>query len=94
VAVRTLRGYDNNNNNNIKYDNNDTIESEGDEHYSCGVGGDDGGGSVVIYYIYRLSDWCQQLVDVATVVGAGAVDERVLCVLRAAFRQARREVCG
>jgi len=78
VAVRTLQGNDNKNNNNIKYHN---IESEGDEHYSCGVGGNDGGGGgVVIYYIYRLSDWCQQLVAVAAAVEAVAVEERVLCV--------------
>lgn len=58
------------------------------------MGGDDGSGGVVIYYIYRLSDWCQQLVALAEVVDAVAVEECVLYVLRAAFRRARREVCG
>jgi len=58
------------------------------------VGGDDGSGGVVIYYIYRLSDWCQQLVAVAVEVEAVEVEKRVLYVLRAAFRRARREVCG
>jgi hypothetical protein len=80
--VRTL--LDSDNNNNIKYDNNDNIESEGDEHYSCGVGGDDGG--VVIYYIYQLSDWCQQLVPIA------AAEERVVYVARRFWLGAERSL--
>jgi len=81
MVARTLLDSDNNN---IKYDNNDSIESEGDEHYSCGMGGDDG--DVVIYYIYQLSDWCQQLVAIAV------AEERVVCVARRFWLGAERSL--
>lgn len=82
MVARTLLGSDNNDN--TKYDNNDNIESKGDEHYSCGMGGDDG--DVVIYYIYQLSDWCQQLVAMTV------AEERVVCVARRFWLGAERSL--
>lgn len=75
IVARTLLDSDN---------NNDNIESEGDEHYSCGMGGDDG--DVVIYYIYQLSDWCQQLVAIAV------AEEHVVCVAHRFWLGAERSL--
>jgi len=48
------------------------------------MGGDDG--DVVIYYIYQLSDWCQQLVAIAV------VEERAVCVARRFWLCAERSL--